>query len=240
MRATLCALLLLVLLTGCNDGNRPPRERQPPPRVALVAEVIAAPPAAGLLTTVGYLYIDADGARLVGGLTRSADELRPLGGDAAQIWLDTVPTSVAAELRANDQARYGAVRVAGTFAGPGRFGPDACFRYQLVDVTFTPLVASEVTIALLENNLAIYEQQVLQLRGNLLVGTSSALLVDQLGSGGVPAANARQIKLAQPIQDEALLAQLQGAPGAAARFGPVTIEGFWQHGVLYPLLISAE
>jgi hypothetical protein len=231
-------MLLIALYSACSAAPQPSRERQPPPRVQLVAELIAAPPTPGSLTTVGYLYLDDDGARLVSGLTNSAGTLQPLDALATQIWLGTIPDRIAGELQSNGVVRYGAVRVVGTLAGPGTFGPDGRHTHQLLDVTYTLLVASDISIALLETNLATYEQQVVRLPGQLLLGTSSALLVDQLDVGGVPATNARQLKLAQPIRDQALLSQLQGAPGAAARFGPVTVEGFWQRGVLYPLLIT--
>jgi hypothetical protein len=232
-------LSIVVFLGGCSDGERSPPERQSPPRIPLVSELIAAPPAPGLLSTVGYLYIDAEGARLISGVSGAAGELQPIGAQVEHIWLDEIPPAVEAELNTTGETRYGAVRAAGTFSGPGSYGPAGRSLYQMVDVTYTTLVASAINIALLENNSAIYEQQLVRLNGFLLVGTSSALLVDHLGSGGVPGANARQLKVAYPIHDEALLQQLQGAPSAAARFGPVSIEGFWQGGVLYPLHLSA-
>jgi hypothetical protein len=95
----------------------------------------------------------------------------------------------------------------------------------------------DLSIRLLLDNSGIYDNQPVRLSGQLLLGESTALLVDQLGSGGVPTSNAQQLKLVGPIEGDPLRERLTATTGGAARFGPVKIVGIWRRGTIYPLAI---
>jgi hypothetical protein len=77
-----------------------------------------------------------------------------------------------------------------------------------------------------------YDGQFVRVKGNLLVSGENALLVEELGPGGVPPVLAHQIKLAEPVRDKQLLARLAASNGGKARYGRVEIEGFWRSGEL--------
>ncbi|HET9221854.1 MAG TPA: hypothetical protein VFO07_05085, partial [Roseiflexaceae bacterium] len=93
------------------------------------------------------------------------------------------------------------------------------------------------SIATLLDNAAAYEGRLVRVAGGLLARKDSALLVEQLGAGGLPAAATRQIKLRGGLQDVALLGRLKRTPNGTIHFGQVQVEGFWRGGQLAPLAI---
>ena len=92
---------------------------------------------------------------------------------------------------------------------------------------------------LLLDNSGLYAGQPVRLQGQLLADADGAVLVEQLGPGGVPEASALQIKLVPTTHDRALLEQLSPAGNGDVRFGPVEVTGIWRSSRLYPLSIRA-
>jgi hypothetical protein len=127
--------------------------------------------------------------------------------------------------------------VHGRLEGPDAYGPSRSYHYQIIVPSIEAITAQETTIGDLLDHSASYENRLVRLFGSLIAHDSSALLVDKLGAGGLPLPKARQIKLHAPLQDRALLGQLNGVSGGAIRFGRVQVEGFWRAGVLIPLSI---
>jgi hypothetical protein len=93
----------------------------------------------------------------------------------------------------------------------------------------------ETNIVTLLDNSAAYEGRLVRIAGGLLARDATALLVDRLSVGGLPAPGARQVKLRGPLRDQALLGRLQRTSNGAIHFGQVQVEGFWRSGQLTPL-----
>lgn len=235
----LCVFLLVLLLAACSDAGAPVRLPASPTPLAFtpLGDALArGAPASGDLITVGYIVVDAAGAWLTDGLSFSAGPTpQPLSG-ADQVWLGpAAPSGLDAGLRAAGTLRYAAVVARGKLDGPGAYGPGGRYRYQISAPQLQPLAAQETTVAALLDNSALYEGRLVRIAGSLLARSNSALLIDRLGPGGLPAPGARQIKLRGPLRDQALLNRLQVASGGAIHFGPVQIEGLWRGGALLPL-----
>ncbi|MBX0331458.1 hypothetical protein K2Z83_27785 [Oscillochloris sp. ZM17-4] len=231
-------LLLLLALAGCAaSGGVAAATPLPQPTIPAVAEVLADPPT-DRVEVIGYLYITGAGTALAGGLSFSqADPHAPLAAPGS-IWMpDPPPLPADAPVESAGATRYLIVRAQGRLSARGSYGPGGSYPYQISEVILEPLGARDLSIGLLLANSGIYDNQPVRLSGQLLLGASTALLVDRLGSGGVPEASAQQIKLIGPIVDEPLRARLTAAPGGAAYFGPVQIIGIWRRSSLYPLAI---
>jgi hypothetical protein len=230
--------VLAIVLMACQNAAAPAVEPSQAARsIAFVPlDELLASQAGGEISTAGYLIVDNAGAMPVDGLGFAADGTPHLLESANQIWLGgEIGTKLKAQLRAAGPFQFAPVRMRGLLEGPGAYGPNHSYRYQLVRPGIEVIAAQETTIADLLDHSAGYESRLVRLVGNLIVGNSSALLVDQLGAGGLPMPKARQIKLRAPLQDQELLGQLKGVSGGAIRFGRVQIEGFWRAGVLIPL-----
>lgn len=232
-------LLLTLLLVACSAERRTQPTPIPVPTTPALNAILAAP-TPGPVWTFGYLLISNQGATLVEGVSFAPDgaptPLAPGG-----LWLGEPPPLPAdPPLNEAGAIRYGIVSASGLLAGPGSFGPEGRYAYQLTDPRITPLGLREVTIALLLENSGLYEGQAVRVRGDLLARSDSAVLVERLGPGGVPEATARQIKLDGPIRDSTALAELQRSPGDSVRFGPVEITGVWRSGRLYPLSVRVR
>jgi hypothetical protein len=221
--------LLLLTLVGCGAGRPGPDAARPLDQT--VNETLAAP-SAEPVAVVGYLIRDAQGVYLAGGMSFAADPPAPLAA-APTIWIAaTAPPEV--QLEPAGERAFALVRVEGTLDGPGAFGP-AGAAYQLRDPTISPLDPRAVRLTALLAAASTAENQVLRISGALLSGPGTNLLVDQLGPGGVPAADARQIKLVVPADDPALAERL--APGGGVRYGPVEVIGIWRDGMIHALAI---
>lgn len=236
MRALLL-LISLALLAACGAGRTPAATPPPAPTTPAVAELLSAG-APGPISTIGYLYIGPDGAILADSLSRGAGGL-PAPTDGLAIWLEGVPP-LPPEVQATPvgDAGYALVQARGQLEGPGRFGPDGGYSFRMVAPALEPLSVRELSMPLLLQNSALYEGQAVHLSGQLLADRDSALLVEQLGAGGVPADSALQLKLAIPPRDPALVQALRQAGSGDVRFGPVAITGLWRGGRLYPLLVT--
>ncbi|MEO7911765.1 MAG: hypothetical protein ABIV47_19130 [Roseiflexaceae bacterium] len=235
------AWLLVLLLSACRNAAAPAPNLLPTPTPIAFAPLdvllTSAVPPQGEVTTGGYLVIDSVGAILVDGLSFTADGKAQLLDNSRQIWLGPNVETSAAQLRAAGALQFAPVRVQGRLEGPGAYGPSRDYRYQIIGPSIEVIATQETTINDLLDHSASYENRLIRLVGNLIAGNSSALLVDQLGAGGLPLPKARQIKLPTPLQDRALLDRLKSVSGGSIRYGRVQVEGFWQAGVLVPLSI---
>jgi hypothetical protein len=237
------ACLLAMLLAACQNTAAPAPSLLPTPTpIAFVPlDVLlksdAAPPQREV-TTAGYLVVGSAGAALVDGLSFAVDGTPHLLDNTNQIWLGAgIETRIKAQLRAAGGLQFAPVRAHGRLEGPGAYGPSSSYRYQIIGPSIEVIAAQETTIGDLLDHSAGYESRLVRLVGSLIARDSSALLVDQLGAGGLPMPKARQIKLPAPLQDRALLGRLKGVSGGAIRFGQVQVEGFWRAGTLIPLSI---
>jgi hypothetical protein len=237
------ACLLALLLTACQNAAAPAPSLPPTPTMIAFAPLdlllkSGATPPQGEVTTAGYLVVSSAGVELVDGLSIAVDGTAQLLDNTNQIWLGAgVETNIKAQLRAAGTLQFAPVRLHGRLEGPGAYGPNSSYRYQIIGPSIEVFAAQETTIGDLLDHSAGYENRLVRLVGSVIVHDSSALLVDQLGVGGLPMPKARQIKLRAPLQDRALLSRLKGVSGGVVRFGQVQVEGFWRAGVLIPLSI---
>lgn len=234
MRLLLTAFLMTIL-AACGAARQPAATAQPAPTVPAVAELLQGS-AAGPVKTIGYLYSSPQGALLADSL--SFDERGQAGPPSQAIWVESPPELPpdTPSSQAGD-ARYTLVEARGQLEGPGQFGPGGVYPYQLVAPVLEALSVRELTMPLLLQNSALYEGQPVRLQGQLLARADSALLVERLGAGGVPADTALQLKLAAPPRDPSLATRLRSAGAGDVRFGPVEITGLWRGGRLYPLAV---
>ncbi|NCC31866.1 MAG: hypothetical protein EOM24_07555 [Chloroflexia bacterium] len=241
MLARLAFLLfcgLLLLLAACSSEPTPAPTILPAPTVPVVGEILAQPQP-GAIQTIGLLVLSAEGALLTDGLSVSGARPQPVG--PALIWLDQVPPlPPEPEPVRLGELSYLVVEARGILEGPGTFGPAGAYAYRLTSPTLISRSSRDLTIDLLLRNSALYSGQPIRLSGELLASPQSALLVERLGPGGVPADNARQIKLSDPLRDEAVRQQLTTSNDARIVFGSVEILGIWRNTTLYPLIIEVR
>lgn len=232
----LMVFALALILAGC--GSAPGGQPTPPPAPTLpaVGEIIAGP-TPGPVRAVGYLFVTPDGAALVDGLRLAGPGAPAPLGDAG-LWLGATPALPAEPpLTTVGEAAYGVAEAEGRLEGPGQYGPGGRFAYALAEAVVRPRSARDLSIALLLGNSALYEGQPVRLKGQLLVSADSALLVERLGPGGVPAAAALQVKLAR-VPDKTTLARLIQAGEGRVSYGPAEVIGIWRNGRLYTLAVT--
>jgi len=234
----ICYFLLALLLGACDSSVAPLAPTAAPPLDFMpIDQVLAHQPGGAEVRTAGYVIVSDAGAELVGSVSFSSGPApQVLDAKDARIWLglDVAPT-LKGTLRSAGAVRYAIVLARGRLEGPGTYGPTGGYRYQMMSPSLQPLAPEEVTIvALLAGP---RQEQLVRVVGALLARADSALLVEDLGAGGLPAPKARQVKLRAPLRDVALLAKLRGSPNGAIRYGQVQVEGFWRDGVLTPLSI---
>jgi hypothetical protein len=226
--------MLLFGLAGCGAQSGP-SPVAPAPTLPMVREALASQ-AGGAFEAIGYLYRTPAGDSLIGALSLGAPGSAVPLADGGQIWLAQPPALPADSTpEAVGGASYIIVRARGQLAPPGAYGPAGAYRYQLSQASLKPLSVRDLTIPLLLSNAPIYSNQPVRISGQLLLSQKTALLIERIGSGGVPDSSALQIKLSGPIDSAALSAQLTAA--GDARFGPVQVIGIWRNGALAPLLI---
>lgn len=244
--ALIWSLLLfgLGLLAGCAGAN-PPRPEPPTPTAlvfSLPADVLRRPSASAALplSIASCLYEDADGARLLDGLSVSAGAApQPLTGDDAQIWIDQAALAQLGDRMLQvGQARYAVVLARGQIEGPASFGPQGRYRYRLRDARLEPIAPLETTLSELLRRENAHSGRFVRLTGAVLAGEHNAQLVERIGPGGVPSEDASQIDLPEALRDRALIQRLQRAPGGQVAFGRVQVEGLWRDGSLFPLVIT--
>jgi hypothetical protein len=230
---------IIILLTACRSGNTGPQisATQPPGFGYTPLTTILAAPHAGVITTAGYYYNSGDGPILVDSLSFSGVQPAPLDEQPnQQVWLGTaISADVQNGLRTQGAVSYAPLLATGTIDGPGAYGPGGRYAFQLSGPRLTLLVPVALTVTALLQKSFSYDGQFVQVKGTLLMNADSALLLDELGPGGVPPRTSRQIKLAEPIRDKQLLTRLTASASGNARYGEVQIEGFWRSGQLLPL-----
>lgn len=233
-----CLLALLLASCGAEQATRPATPtalRVTPFALALQDTQRQSKP----FSAAGYLFADADGVRLLDGLSFAAGEQpRPITDPERQIWLaGEPPAAIQSLLRSVGDTRYALVIGRGRLEGPGHYGPTGDYRYHLAEPDIQPLAPLEATVANLLDDQASYADRVVRINGTALFSGASALLADKVSPGGVPESGARQVKLAISNNDPALLARLNAAPGAAFRYGQVQVEGLWHGRQLIPFSI---
>jgi len=240
----LLLIVLLLALCGCSSSATP--QTNPPTLTPLAfslpAEALRRPPASAALplNIASCLFVDGEGARLLDGLSMSVGAApQPLTETAAQIWIDQ-----AALAQLDDRmlqlggVRYAVVLAHGRIEGPGSFGPEGRYHYRLRDAQIEPIAPLETTLSELLRRENARKELFVRVTGAVLVGERSAQLVERIGSGGVPGEKASQIELQGALRDSALVQLLQRAPGGQVAFGRVQVEGLWQNGRLFPLVIT--
>jgi len=216
-----------ILLASCGTAGRPPSPE-------LVSEVLARPQPR-TVRVIGYLTQDAGAVRLVGELYSGANGFEP--GEhglclAAPAGEEARLTALAPGAPATALAT-----VDGTLA-PSDTNNDACDAV-VTNARAELLAPRDATITALLERPQAYDGAIVRVAGGLLARPGAALLVERLGTGGVPAPGTRQIKLVAPLADGIVPETLGRSPGGDVRFGAVLVEGRWQNGVLMPLAISA-
>jgi hypothetical protein len=236
-------LFLALLLTACAELTpSPPIPPTPTPlSFTSLNDLLGKnfPVMGASVTTLGYLVVDEDGARLLNGLSfGDGTKPEPLTEQGNQIWVATDSLELQREsFRSVGTVQYAVVLARGQLEGPASYGPDGRYRYHLRDPQIQTIVPEETNIATLNTNTLAYEGRVVRVTGALLSHAKATLLVENIGPGGIPADGARQLKVRGPIQDRHALAALQQANNGIV-FGRVQIEGFWRQNELYPLSIK--
>lgn len=194
-------------------------------------------PAQGPVHTVGYLLVTPEGAALVDGL-RLVGPGAPAPLDEGGIWIGPPPALPdEPPLATSGAVSYAVAEAEGRLEGPGSYGPGGRFAYTLAEPVVRPRSTRDLTIGLLLANSALYEGQPVRVRGQILVSPDSALLIEGLGPGGVPEAQALQVKLAR-IPSAAALAGLTHGGAGRVSYGPAEVIGIWRAGRLYPLAVT--
>ena len=156
----------------------------------------------------------------------------PPADTAGAIWLaDPLPAAIAAKIPPG--TAY--LKLRGRLSPPGAYGTDARFAYQFSAETVAVLKPERTTVANLADHPRAIDGALLEVSGTLLAKTNGALLADKVSQRGLPEANARQIKLREPLQAETIT-ELQRS--GEVRYGPVTVVGWWQDGVLAPFSLT--
>lgn len=224
-------LLLGLWLTGCGALPTAPLAQATPlptpavvPLPALLGEL---PRWSGQQLELIALLVVRDGTRVLA-----------LGADpspAAAVWLaEPPPAAIATAARAGPVL----VRAAGRLSPAGAYGTGQRYPYQFSATRLELLHPERTTLANLALNPQALDRLPLRVEGVLLARPGEALLVERVSQAGVPASDARQIKLAPLALDEAVMAHLTRAGEVA--WGAVVVEGWWQAGVLTPLRISTR
>jgi hypothetical protein len=209
--------------------------------VLLVDEAIATDNTDEPLAVVGYLFSDPQRTILCHGLSFREDGTpQPLpDAPARHIWLGTTPPpEVAPMLEQHGPLRYGLLQAQGQLEPTSSSGPERFYPYQMREPTYRFIVPQKATIAALATNTSQYDGLLVEVAGVLLVSESSALLVEQVGPGGVPVVGSIQVKVAAPLRDQALVQRLAQNESGAVHFGLVSVTGVWRNRQLEPLAIQ--
>jgi hypothetical protein len=230
----LLIISLAMLLAAC--GGQATAQLPPTPHVPTVGELLLAEPSPGQVAALGYLFMNDQGAVLVDGLGL-VDQPSPLG--TLGIWLEEPPLLPSDTLiTVAGEARYLLVEAHGRLEGPGAFGPEGRYSYSLHEAELRPQTPRPLSIALLLADSVRYEGQAVQIEGQLLATSDSALLVERIGAGGVPDSTSLQLKLDTPPRDTALAPRLRQSSDGRVSFGSVTVVGRWRAGRLYPMAVA--
>jgi hypothetical protein len=170
--------------------------------------------------------IDTDSRLLVQGTDPTgrviADE------PAGALWLaEPLPARTSDLLQ--DGMNY--LKLRGRVSPPGGYGTDGRYLYQFSAETASIIVPEVTTLPIVADNLRSLEGALLRITGILLIGEGGTLMVERVTSGGVPPANARQVKI-RDLATAQVPSHLEQRGNV--RFGEVTTTGWLQDGVLTP------
>lgn len=184
------------------------------------------------IRTLAYALPEQQGLSLHDSVSFSQPQALSLTPPELRIWCDSsctsqLPTSAATIVLAQ-----------GKLIGPGAYGPRGLYRWQLKEASLIVPAAEQTTLAALMQRVKSLDMRLFQVRGIILLSKDSAFLVDQLDSGGIPAATAHQVKLRWLHSDEQLIQRLKLLPGSDIRTGLVQVEGYMLNGRLVPLTIK--
>ncbi len=172
------------------------------------------------------LAIDADG---------SAEQLTsPTIEPQRSLWL-AAPLPAAVAAKATGNPIY--LKLRGRLSPPGGYGSGARFPYQFSADTAAVLQSERTTLKNLAENPRSIDNALLEVTGTLLSTGGGALLADHVSNRGVPAPDARQIKLRGPIPAQATANLHQSGE---VRYGDVSIVGWWHDGALAPFAIHSK
>ncbi len=225
---------MLCLLGACAPNQPAPLPAASPPAANVVVAlpaVLAEPQrwSGQELTLITPVYDDGENRLLTVPLPANATNV----DETKAFWLaQPLPNEVRQRLTVGNSI----VKLRGVLSPPGAYGQEQRFAYQFVADQATGIAPERTTIANLALNPRALDQILLRLEGTLLAGPDAALLVDEVGAGGVPKASGHQIKLARDALNPALLQSLSEAGNV--RWGKVEAIGWWQNGTLTPLVIN--
>jgi hypothetical protein len=230
-----CAILLI----GCSESAQNINVLVPTPTPlyftpldTLVTNQL--PTSGSKIDTIAYLLIDQQGPRLVDSLSIIDGAVHINRPNSQQVWIDpTLITTFTSAFRSYGEMQFVAVFASGTLVGPGNYG-DAQLGYQLQNATLKVLTPEETNISTLSTQHMAYEGRLVRVVGSILTHTGSTLFVDQLGEGGIPAEQAKQLKVRGTVRDAKILSQLQRTP-SGIYYGKVQVEGVWYQGQLLVL-----
>jgi hypothetical protein len=216
------ALLLALALTAC--GAEPaPIPATPPAPTAMIFTPMGALPETGQATTLGVIVVDGSSMLFAPAASVTGGGIRALGEPLRLVSAEAVPNGSLVLVRGMLQP-----------AGPNG-------QRELAAESLVVVVPEETSVGALLDRSGLYNGRLVRVNGGAVISGSSAVLVDQLGDGGIPQPGARQIKLRPAAQDDALLAKLRSSSPAGdqqgPRFGSVQVEGYWRDGALVPLII---
>ena len=124
---------------------------------------------------------------------------------------------------------YGVLRVNGVLKSSTEFEP----------ITVKVVEPTSISLGELNQNLAVYNNQVLRVSGTLLLKDQAALLVEEVGSGGVPTANAAQITVEQIPSQSPIVQQLPNQQGTI-RYGELVLVGMLRGKTLHVFWVEAQ
>jgi hypothetical protein len=212
-----------------------------PDAATLVADLMQSGSPGGPAVLVGYLYADGQRAVLAPSLRyRPNAPPHPLPeGAAHQVWLGAAPEpAIVSSLQEHGSVRYALVQAEGQLEGPGTFGPDGTYPYQMRPTAYMVVTPRAATLAEIASSAHAYEGQYVRVQGVLLASDDSLLLVDAVGDGGVPAPGSTPVKLIWSLRDRYVLERLTQSSSGEVRFGAVQIEGIWRDGTLRVLALA--
>ncbi len=209
-------MLLALLLTACSTAPQSTQPTQSTVPNATINDLAVGPITSQPVVITAPIIVQQGSAQLASGLNvlGTPKAVNP----ALTVRINGVPS---ADLMQQGAAEYGIVRAVGIVEEANN---QRTFQASEVKV----LSPTAVLLRDLVNNSSVYQEQVVQVNGTIIVNEQEALLVEAVGSGGVPTADAAQIKVAQPFSDRELISRLPGQSNNV-RYGSVVAVGLWRN-----------
>ncbi len=214
-----CLMLLMVLMmAGCSSLDTPPTLPPPDPQRPQVSLLqIGQGAFDGQTVTVQAPLIQRANGRVFVPALALGNAPQPLVANPLEVV--TVGGDALEGLnQASNGETYGVVRITGIV----QLQADGVRQIQPSSSKIIEPFA--LTLPDLQKNNAVYQQQILKLKGTLIVKSDEALLVEAVNEGGIPTETAVQLKIAQPFSDTALIETLPKQNGAI-RYGEIELVG---------------